>query len=249
MTGFARLAVCLGAAWLAFPATPVAAQQQPAPPRNAPALQGFSVVLVLGNLQSEQPQDKIPPAARKALTDLKDFLPYKGFQLLDTQWISCCGQSANLSRLRGPDDQEYDLELTPMAGPNGKWGIHFILHDTPPPSSPGDYSAAAHDKEIYALTIQRNDLERKLADMAQSYMPSHPQMIQGRKQLDQLNEQLKRAEAMRLGDLSRRSLEGHPVLIDTSFTMDTGETVVVGTSRLKGDKALIALLTASPQRR
>ena len=29
-------------------------------------------------------------------------------------------------------------------------------------------------------------------------------------------------------------------------TMDIGETVVVGTSRLKGDKALIALLTAVP---
>jgi hypothetical protein len=36
-------------------------------------------------------------------------------------------------------------------------------------------------------------------------------------------------------------------VIDTSFTMDVGETVVVGTSRLKGNgKALIALLTAVP---
>jgi hypothetical protein len=38
-------------------------------------------------------------------------------------------------------------------------------------------------------------------------------------------------------------------VIDTSFSMDVGETVVVGTSRLKGDKALIALLTAIPPRR
>ena len=37
---------------------------------------------------------------------------------------------------------------------------------------------------------------------------------------------------------------GHRALIDTNFTMDIGETVVVGTSRLQGDKALIALLTA-----
>ena len=37
-------------------------------------------------------------------------------------------------------------------------------------------------------------------------------------------------------------------IIDTSFTMDVGETVVVGTSRLAGgDKALIALLTAVPR--
>lgn len=38
-------------------------------------------------------------------------------------------------------------------------------------------------------------------------------------------------------------------MIDTSFTMDVGETVVVGTSRLKGgSRALIALLTAVPPR-
>ena len=39
---------------------------------------------------------------------------------------------------------------------------------------------------------------------------------------------------------------GGPI-IDTSFNMDVGETVVVGTSRLKGNsRALIALLTAVP---
>ena len=34
-------------------------------------------------------------------------------------------------------------------------------------------------------------------------------------------------------------------LIDSNFTMDVGETVVVGTSRLGGDKALIAIVTAA----
>ena len=34
------------------------------------------------------------------------------------------------------------------------------------------------------------------------------------------------------------------MLIDTSFNMRQGETVVVGTSRVRGDKALIVLLTA-----
>jgi hypothetical protein len=37
-------------------------------------------------------------------------------------------------------------------------------------------------------------------------------------------------------------------VIDTTFEMDIGETVVVGTSRVRGgDKALIALLTAVPK--
>jgi hypothetical protein len=34
-------------------------------------------------------------------------------------------------------------------------------------------------------------------------------------------------------------------IIDSTFSMDIGETVVIGTSSLKGDKALIALLTAA----
>jgi hypothetical protein len=38
-------------------------------------------------------------------------------------------------------------------------------------------------------------------------------------------------------------------MMNTTFTMDVGETVVVGTSRLRSNsKALIALLTAVPQR-
>ncbi len=34
--------------------------------------------------------------------------------------------------------------------------------------------------------------------------------------------------------------------MDASFRMDVGETVVVGTSRIQGDEALIAPLTAVP---
>jgi hypothetical protein len=49
---------------------------------------------------------------------------------------------------------------------------------------------------------------------------------------------------------SRPAKASRSAVIDTSFTMDVGETVVVGTSRVAGgDKALIALLTAVPQNR
>ena len=42
---------------------------------------------------------------------------------------------------------------------------------------------------------------------------------------------------------------GGRAVIDTSFRMDDGETVVVGTSKVKGGgKALIALLTATSDR-
>src|SRR5690349_6075594 len=53
---------------------------------HVPAPQGFSVVLVLGEMTGTGPAESVPPAARKALVDMKDFLPYKSYRLLDSQW-------------------------------------------------------------------------------------------------------------------------------------------------------------------
>jgi hypothetical protein len=226
------------------------AAQSGTPKPTAP--QGFSVVLLLGDMQGGSSQDNVPAAARKALADLKDFLPYKSYRLLDTQWISCCGQSGIVSRLRGADDQDYDLDLNPSAAPNGKWAVHFILRDpapAPTASSGGGFSGALRDKEIYVLTAQRNDLERKLTDLRQKLNDLHPEIVEFKAQLADV---VKRLDVIRLDDLTRRVStlrDGRRAMIDTSFTMDVGETVVVGTSRLKGEKALIALLTAIPQRR
>ena len=88
-------------------AQPAQAGAPDAPPRATPrastgrlhadsdsdksAPQAFSVVLVLGEAQASTMQDNVPAAARKALADMKDFLPYKGYRLLDTQWTLCCG--------------------------------------------------------------------------------------------------------------------------------------------------------------
>ena len=53
--------------------------------------QGFSIVLVLADLQAGPGEEDVPPAARKALLDMKDFLPYKSYRLLDAAWVLCCG--------------------------------------------------------------------------------------------------------------------------------------------------------------
>src|SRR5258708_1923577 len=220
-----------------------------------PAPQGFSVVLVLGDMQGGTAQDNLPAAARKALADVKDFLPYKGYRLLDTQWTMCCGSSSIMTRLRGPDDQEYDLELNPRPLLNGKWSVRFTLRDraSEGPAGGGAFSGALREKEIFVLTAQRNDLERRLADLRQKYNESHPAVIQAKTQNGDI---AKRMDVIRIEDATRGVSAAAGILrdtrgavIDTSFSMDVGETVVVGTSRLKGDKALIALLTAIPPRR
>jgi hypothetical protein len=50
-------------------------------------LRGFSITLLLGDTKPG-PSSDVPVAAAKALADLKDFLPYKSFKVLDTQWAA-----------------------------------------------------------------------------------------------------------------------------------------------------------------
>src|SRR5260221_12418145 len=77
------------------------------------SVQGFSVVPVLGDLQGGTTADNVPPAARKALADMKDFLPYKSYKLLDSGWI--LGSNSVSQRMRGVEDQEYELNLSAYA--------------------------------------------------------------------------------------------------------------------------------------
>lgn len=213
---------------------------------NLPAPQGFSVVLVLGELQGAAASDTVPAAARKALADMKDFLPYKSYKLLDTQWTLCCGRSGIVTRLRGPEEQDYDLELDPSpSDTSGKWNVRFTLRDPISNAARSDVPLADRNASI---TTQRAELEAKLRTLKERYNETHPEVQALKKQLSELQSEQERiraeenAKRYRLMASSGRSR----AMIDTSFTMDIGETVVVGTSRLKGDKALIALLTAVP---
>jgi hypothetical protein len=176
----------------------------------------------------------VPAAARKALTDVKDFLPYKGYRLLDSQWTLCCGRSAIVTRLRGPEDQDYAVELNPSNAGNGKWSVHFSLWE---PRTIDRNSSSTAD-----LEQQQADLEKQIEALRKTNTDNHPELTTLQMRLIAVRREL---EAQRGGQ--RRSMVAPGMsraVIDTSFTMEVGETVVVGTSRLKGDKALIALLTA-----
>jgi FtsZ-binding cell division protein ZapB len=219
----------------------------PAARTNMPAPQGFSVVLVLGEMQGSGTgaADNVPPAARKALVDMKDFLPYKSYRLLDSQWTLCCGHSMIATRLRGPEQQDYDLELDP--GPSetsGKWNVRFSLREAA--SSPVTATNGVTGDRVATVAARRAELEAKIKQLKERYNDNHPEVRMLREQLAALDRE---QDQMRLEESARRyriaAVAGkRRALIDTSFTMDIGETVVVGTSRLQGDKALIALLTA-----
>ena len=218
----------------------------PAERANMPAPQGFSVVLVLGEMQGTGAADSVPAAARKALADMKDFLPYKTYRLLDTQWTLCCGHSAIITRLRGDEQDYYDLELEPnRTAASGKWYVRFSLRNSPTGAAIAAAQPAMDDNRMAQLTVKRTELESQLRNLKQRYSDNHPEVQKVRAQLAEVE----REQSQLRADTTKRRVSmtspgNRRTVIDTSFTMDIGETVVVGTSRLQGDKALIALLTA-----
>jgi hypothetical protein len=225
---------------------PVPVETTPKPPRPAfhdrATTQGFSVVLVLADLAAAPGgQDDVPPAARRALTDMKDFLPYKSYRLLDAAWILGQGTGRSLTRLRGVDEQEYELRLEAAPQDENRVFVRFMLADAP-----------GHDtaEEAAAMAALRQDTEREIRQLrvAQEQARQAKQEAEVKAIEQRLAELQRQAERTRAAAKPVKIGPNRPV-VDTNFTMDVGETVVVGTSRLRGgSRALIALLTAVPPR-
>jgi uncharacterized coiled-coil protein SlyX len=210
-----------------------------------PRQNGFSVVLLIGETQATTVGDTLPPApaVRKALADLKDFLPYKSYRVLDTQWLR-----TGSTRMRGLDDQEYDVDVgdldtvqpQPMPAKAGTVRVFFKLHGAGP--AMGAAMSEEQDlkltSQLARLATQLVALETELAALGQRYAEQDPSVVrlktqieQRRMQIDQTKRQLRPARSL--------------VQIDSRFDMQIGETVVVGTSKMGGgDKGLVVLLTA-----
>ena len=239
-----------------------------------PPRRGFNIVLLLGDMVGPDGQDGIPTAARKALADMKDFLPYKAYRLLDTQWIIGASSGAAVTRLRGVDEQEYELELraSPLLTPAtaavdpGGLSVRFVLRESAEiaktlSKADGEKDALRkHDVTIAQAEVDRElfQLERERVDLTQQIPTLRGKVDVGtadpqelKRQETQLRVILQRMEELKMKQQQMKQLkDAAPVtaraVIDTSFRMDEGETVVVGSSGVKGTKrALIALLTAA----
>ncbi|OFW03577.1 MAG: hypothetical protein A3H96_20295 [Acidobacteria bacterium RIFCSPLOWO2_02_FULL_67_36] len=235
--------------------------------------QGFSVVLVLGSMQPGG-QDDVPPAARKALADMKDFLPYKSYKLLDTQWSLCCGHGGggSISRLRGPDDQDFELRLEAgvAGGGENRAVINVRFNLTEPTTSRADDTDAATRARVADLERQLAALRAQRQELADKYTANAPQVRNNESQTQAIQHEIESARTRPTRGTGAGAGRGtgtgtgawagtgtwaspfsasRSSIMDATFRMEVGETVVVGTSRLKGgDRALIALLTAVPQK-
>ena len=205
------------------PAIPVPA---PAPPTTVAApgatvaqatsarLRGFSVVLLLGEAQGSATPDGLAQPARKALADIKDFLPYRGYRVLDTQWIAGTERSVLEIRLQGVDSQEYIFSLETLnVDSGGAINAHVSM------STPGVNDAT------------RAQAMARIAQLENFITPSGRNTAETQRELAQL----------------KQLVAGGQNVIRTYIRITAGETIVVGTSRVQGDKALVVLLTAVPR--
>jgi hypothetical protein len=238
---------------------------------DALGIHGFSIVLVVGDMQgTATPNDTVPGAAKKALADMRDFLPYKTYRLLDAEWMLCCGGSFGgvSGRVRGPEEQDYSYSLTANGVADRKITVHFSMRESAAAagaaSSAGaaslsDTARAEYSRQLYEATKERDEAVRQ----AQTLKPRvdvgtapKEELVAAQMRAERAVERTQEIRRM-VGQLHPELSPDHPdqrrlpgsmstrSVMDSTFSIAVGETVVIGTSRLKGEKALIALLTAA----
>lgn len=221
-------------------------------------ISGFSVVLVVGETErGRSSTENLPEAAARALKDMREFLPYKSFRALDAQWTSCCVPKPTTTvsgRLQGVVEftgssgkvvqtlQKYAFSIAASSSLTNI-PVRFVLSvDDPPGRRAAQGQERETEREQQDLKAEIETLEAQIGDMQRRVETGVVLPIEVRPLMDR-HASLQR----RLADLTadaEAATHGGRAIMDSSFTMNAGETVVVGTSKLGGDKALIAVVTA-----
>lgn len=159
-----------------------------------PLTQSFQVLLLSAGNKPGTSGLEIPANAQKALADLKGFLPFKSYQLLDAVWMRATQDRLTVGRISGRGGVDYQVRLRFRNLGNPK------------------------DRNLFVDAFS-------LMEQPSTPKPSAPDTKEG-------------------GSIAPPSSRA---LIDTSFGLKGGETIVVGTSKIDGtDEALVVLLTAVP---
>jgi len=77
----------------------------------APRTQNFQLLLLAASTKAGSPGTEVPANAQKALSDLKGFLPFKSYELLDTAWVRATQDEALSARLVGRQGAQNQVQL------------------------------------------------------------------------------------------------------------------------------------------
>lgn len=110
--------------------------------QDRPYTQRFQIVLLGASTKPNGAPTDLPAGAQKALQDLRDFLPYKSYELLGTAWFQANQGDGVQGQLSGRGDQSFDYQLRfERAGIDEQKGLSVTLRldrglATPRPSPP-----------------------------------------------------------------------------------------------------------------
>src|SRR5436305_1948232 len=102
-----------------------------------PRTHGFQILLLTASLKPGSGGGEMPANVQKALADLKGFLPYKGYEALDTAWMS--------------GTQERDMEARLVDHQGAVYEVDLRFHDT---GSAADRSLFVDDFRLKATPFK-----------------------------------------------------------------------------------------------
>src|SRR5205809_274768 len=104
--------------------------ETPVPPAPTGALhnatgrtQLFQIVLVRGSMNGNEEIVGVPKNAEKAVRDIRDFLPFKSYRVLDTGLLRLEEKGVGKVRLDGIPPQQYDVAVAWRAAAQNKLQI------------------------------------------------------------------------------------------------------------------------------
>ncbi|HYX26213.1 MAG TPA: hypothetical protein VFC23_18820 [Thermoanaerobaculia bacterium] len=77
----------------------------------APRTQSFQLLLLAASARTGSSAAEVPANAQKALADLRGFLPFKSYQLLDSSWLRATQDNVTEARVVGREGVSYRLRL------------------------------------------------------------------------------------------------------------------------------------------
>ena len=109
-----------------------------------------------------------------------------------------------------------------------------------------DSARLEHSRQLYDAMRERDETEVQMRSVKQKFdvgLATGPEMEAAAVRSRRAEQRVQELQRLAGGTRGRGAAGQH--IIDSTFAIGLGETVVVGTSRLNGDRALIAILTAA----
>jgi len=212
-----------------------------------PAAQAFQLVLLEAHRTGSGMPEGLPASARKALTDVAEFLPYGRFDLLAPIAFVRTTHDARV-KVASDDELSYELELA-FRGDARQPGAELLVEGFRlrlVPAEPILVALAAQPGFSAGATLPRRApaAAGSAPTPTAGNAPRAATPLPGRATPDS-------GSAAPAANAPPAAVTPPPTvaenLLSTSFSIRKGETVVVGTSKLNGnDRALVVLLTALP---